>query len=57
MSELEDPNILYGGDIPDDFTGGFKSLGALIYSECGKGKDNVAFVSGFCWNQHINNGL
>ena len=45
MSDLEDPNILYGGELPEDFTGGFKSLGSLIYSECGLGKDNVAFVS------------
>lgn len=45
MPELEDPNVLYGGELPDDFTGGFKSLGGLIYSQCGLGEDNVAFVS------------
>ena len=41
----EDPNILFGGEISDDFTGGYKSLGGLIIENLTKGRDNVAFVS------------
>lgn len=46
MSELSDPNVIYGGDIDEseDSIKNYTSIGAQIVSDLGLGGDKTAFV-------------
>lgn len=45
MTDLEDPNVIYGGDIPVHFSGGCRSLGGLIVKNLTLGGEKVVLVS------------
>lgn len=45
MSDLNDPNVIYGGDIHLELIEKFKSLGSLIINNLTLGGDKVVLVS------------
>ena len=45
MSDLEDPNIIYGEEIHHELIQDFKSLGSLIINNLTLGGDKVVLVS------------
>jgi hypothetical protein len=47
MSDLSDPNVLYGGDIDEseDSFASYPSLGSLIVSDLKIGENKTSFVS------------
>lgn len=55
MSDLKDPNVIYGGDIQVDITlmGDCKSLGSLIMRNLSLGGDKVVVVRSFIYLFYI----
>ncbi|XP_053698551.1 luciferin 4-monooxygenase-like [Sabethes cyaneus] len=55
--ELNDPNIIYGGPLPEDFNRGCASLGELVVREFSKVREKVALISGISTLQLTYGGL